>query len=340
MKAGLMRPRGWTDSPSRTWIGSLGVLAIFLVLYFVMTPGASSTSTPTTIVNSSAVVALAAVGEAIIVLSGGFDLSVGSVLSLVNVVLATHFTAGGHDPLLAVMIAILIGASCGLANGALVVLGRIPTVIATLGTSFIFSGIALYFLSEPGGDVSTAFANMLTGSLGVIPNTGLLILLVLLIWQYMRGRRFGQALYAIGEDPGAARLSGLSLTSNILVAYAASGVCYGIAAACLTAQTATGDPTVGAPLTLTVFAAVVVGGVRLGGGKGSVPSAVCGALILSLISDLLYAAGVSSFYYYVVTGAVLILAIAASGSLPQETIKRWAGRRRPAGAGAGPEVLQ
>jgi len=323
VRTGFPRPRGWNDSPSRTWIGSLGVLVIFLVLYFMMTPGASSTSTPTNIADSSVVVALAAVGEAVVVLSGGFDLSVGSVLSLVNVILATHFTATGQNPVVALVLACVIGALCGLVNGALVVFGRIPTVIATLGTSFVFSGVALYFLSQPGGQVSTSFATMLTGSFGVIPYTGVLTLVVAVAWQYLRSRPFGQAIYAIGADAKAARLSGIRLAPNLLRAYAISGVCYGIAAACLTAQTASGDPSVGDPLTLTVFAAVVIGGVRLGGGEGSVVSAVCGALILSLISDLLYAGGVSSSYNYVVTGAVLVLAIAVSGSLPQAATRRW-----------------
>lgn len=321
-------PRGWDSKPSRTWVGALGVLIVFLVLYFIITPGASSVSTPTNVANSTIVVALAALGEAIVVLSGGFDLAVGAVLSLVNVILATHFTGSGHNPILALVIACVIGAACGLANGAFVVIGRIPAVIATLGTSFVFAGFALYFLSQPGGEVSPSFVNMLTGSDGILPYSAIVVAVALVVWQYLRRRRFGQAIYAIGADPNAARLSGISVSRNLLVAYTVSGVCYGLASACLTAQTASGDPNVGTPLTLTVFAAVVVGGIRLGGGEGSVASAVTGALILGLISDLLYSAGVSSFWDYVVNGVVLVIAVAVSGAVRIDGLARWLRTRR------------
>lgn len=328
MNIRLGRTRGWADSPPRGWMGSLAVLVVCLILYFVMTPGATSISAPTNIVNSSVVIALAAVGEGIIVLSGGFDLSVGSVISLLNVVLATHFAGEGHNPVIALLVACLVGGLCGLANGALVVLGRIPTVIATLGTSFVFSGLALYFLSQPGGEVSTDFARMLTGSTEPLPYSAVVIVAVLLVWQYVRGRPLGQALYAVGADSKCARLSGVSVGRTLFAAYAASGICYGLAAACLTAQTTSGDPRIGDPLTLTVFAAVVVGGVRLGGGEGSIASAVTGAFILGLISDLLYSAGVSSFYYYVVTGVVLVVAVAVSGVLATTSVTGLLARRR------------
>lgn len=315
-------PRGWVSKPSRTWVGALGVLIVFLILYFIITPGASSMSTPVNIANATVVLALAALGEAIVVLSGGFDLSVGAVLSFVNVILATHFTGNGHSPILALVIACVIGAVCGLVNGAFVVVGRIPAVIATLGTSFVFAGFALYFLSQPGGEVSPSFVTMLTGSTSFLPYSAIVVVIALVAWQYLRRRPFGQAIYAIGADPNAARLSGISVARNLLVAYAVSGVCYGLASACLTAQTASGDPNVGTPLTLTVFAAVVVGGIRLGGGEGSVASAVTGALILGLISDLLYSAGVSSFWDYVVNGVVLVIAVAISGAVRLDGLTR------------------
>lgn len=315
--------RGWVDRPSRTWVGALGVLVVFLVLYVIMTPGASSISTPVNIANSSVVVALAAVGEAIIVVSGGFDLSVGAVLSLGNVILATHFASEGHSPVVALLVSCVIGGACGLVNGTLVVVGRIPAVIATLGTSFVFSGLALYVLTQPGGEASSSFVNLLTGSTGFLPYSAIVLVVVLAIWQYLRRLPFGQALYALGADPNAARLSGIAVARNLFAAYISAGVCYGLASACLTAQTGSGDPNVGTPLTLTVFAAVVVGGIRLGGGEGSVASAVTGALILSLINDLLYSAGVSSFYDYVVTGVVLVLAVAFSEVVTPDRIGQW-----------------
>lgn len=306
-----MKPRLlWRNSPDRSWWAPAGVALVLVVAFATTVSGVSPQIALVNLSDSAACVAIAAIGAALVILSGGFDLSVGSVLSLVNVVLATLFTHEGQNPLLALGVGIVVGGACGLLNGLMVVVGRVPSIIATLGNSFIFGGLALFVLSKPGGEVSIDFVMLLSGTTGPVPHSLILILLAAAIWQILRMRSFGQQVYAVGADPKSAVMSGVRTSSVLLSVYLLAGAFYGLAGAFLTAQTSSGDPRIGDPLTLTVFAAVVLGGVRLGGGSGVIPAVVLGAFILSLIRDLIYVAGVSAYWFYVVTGLALVAAIA------------------------------
>lgn len=323
--------RPTSGSRRHTYVGPCVVLVILIILYVVRTPDALSSISILTLVNDSAVVALAAMGEAIVLVVGGFDLSVGAVLSLINVVLATHFAIAGQGTVAPVLVGLVIGLFAGLINGLLVSVGRIASVVVTIGTSFVFSGVALLVQPTAGGIVSQSFINQLTGSIGgVIPDAAVIMAVIAVGWTWVRRTRFGAVVYAVGNDSDAAVTAGLRVAAVRVGAYGLAGLCYGAAAIFLTAQTGSGDPNVGGPLTLSVFAAAVVGGVRLGGGQGYVPAAIAGAFILSLIGDVLFSFGVSSFYTNVYTGAVLIAAVLISSTrfLPalravRNAINRW-----------------
>ena len=294
---------------TRGIVAPILVLAVFLIVYTIMQPKFLSSLLITQFFNGSAVIALAAVGEAIVIIAGGFDLSVGSALSVINVLLAVHMGQSGGSQILWIVLALVVGGGIGLVNGVLIAILRIPSIVATLATSFFWGGVALFILNEPGGSVSMTFTDWFTGTHADVPNALLLLIVAAVVWLAVKRTRLGISIYAIGGDREAAVANGVRVRSSLLGAYTLAGLFYGMAGLFLTAETASGDPNAGAPLMLTIFVAVVLGGVSFGGGRGDASASILGALTLTSIFDVLYAMGVSSFYTSIFTGAVLILAL-------------------------------
>jgi len=173
-------------------------------------PSGLSVAQFNTLSNAAAAVALAAAGETLIVLVGGFDLSVGAVLSLVNVIIATQIGASQGLQMAIIPLALAIGAGAGLANGLLVNLVRIPSIVATLAMSFFWGGVALLVLSQPGGEVPLQFVSWFTGNIGSsIPAAFVMILVVIAVWLLLKRTSLGQAIYAVGGDTSAAAADGV-----------------------------------------------------------------------------------------------------------------------------------
>jgi ribose transport system permease protein len=288
------------------------VLGVLLVIYAFVQPPLFSSSTFTTILDESMVVALAAVGETIVVMSGGFDLSVGAALSVVNVVLATHPWGSTVGQIAMIPVGIGVGVGIGLVNGLLVAVLRIPSIAATLATSFFWGGVALLILSQPGGSIPFGFVGWFTGDWGSIPSATAILVFAAVAWLVLKRTRFGRAVYSIGGNQTAAAINGIRVRETKVAAYAVGGFFYGLAGVFLSAESASGDPNIGAPVLLTVFAAVVVGGTPFGGGRGDGLGSLAGAFILTMIANVLFALGVSSFYTNIFNGAVLIVAVLAS----------------------------
>lgn len=312
-------------------VGPAIVLALLFALYVALEPSVLSAFQFNAVVNVGAVVAIAAAGQAIIVIGGGFDLSVGSLLSLVNVVVVREMTDHGGPISLMVVLGLAVGALAGLVNGALVVLAKIPSIIATLAMSFLWGGVALLVMSQPGGTVSTTFALAFTGNVGAwLPAVLILLALVGALWLVLKRTRFGRALYAIGGDRGAAIAAGIRVGSVSIAGYVIAGLLYGLAGVVLTAESASGDPNVGTPLLLTVFAAVVIGGVAFGGGRGDLIGAMIGAYIIYLVANILFVLGVTASYTDIVNGAVLLLAVLLTSlGAMRGDLTRWLRERAP-----------
>jgi ribose transport system permease protein len=308
--------RRTTDGPTV----AAAVLAVMLIVYAFFASLFSS-FTIQALSNDTAPLALAAVGETLVVLTGGFDLSVGAVIGLVNVLLATHLTGqGGHDVLWVVLV-LLIAAGCGLLNGVLVAYVRLQSIIVTIATLFIFSGIALDVLPTPGGSVPRSFTNLLTG-VTVIPRGLILILLTAVAWLVLRRTRLGAALYSIGGDREAARMSGIPIQRRLVAAYTLAGLFYGAAGVFYTAQTGSGDPGTATSFLLAPFIAVVLGGTRFGGGEGSGIGSIIGAFIVTMLIANIFVLGVNTFATGLVEGIVLALAV-----LLNTTVRRWRPKR-------------
>lgn len=270
--------------------------------------------------------AIAAIGQTIVVLSGGFDLSAGAVISLVNVVLAQ-----GMDPAAAqtsvvywTCVGIGVGMLTGAFNGIFIAFFRLQPIVVTLSTMFIIQGLTLLVMDKPGGFVAPDLGTFYLGDAipGWLPMPLVVIGVVLLAWLWLKNTRFGTAIYAVGSDPDAAAAIGVRVKLTKFLVYVIAGGCYGLAGVFISAQTGSADPLVGNPLLLSMFAAVVVGGTRLGGGRGGPLGTVFGAYILMMVVNILLVLNVSAYYSTIAEGTILILAVLAGSISYSSTLAR------------------
>jgi ribose transport system permease protein len=253
---------------------------------------------------------LAAVAQAVVVISGGIDLSIGSMMALTSVVSATLMDKQADEfGIVAVVIVLLLGIVIGAVNGALVVLTRVPDIVVTLAMSFVWAGCALLVRSSPGGGAAGWLKGLVVGPLGNewIPKAAVVVLVVVfVVWIPLARSRLGLSIYAIGSNRLAAFRSGIPVGRTRFLAYTLTGFFSALAGLSLTASTGIGSPVPG-PYTLLSVAAVVLGGVSLAGGRGGVFGPIVGVVILQLVQTDLTFLRLDSNYAYVAPGAILIL---------------------------------
>ncbi|SFJ74125.1 ribose transport system permease protein [Bosea sp. OK403] len=292
-----------------------------------------------TLAAGGATLAIAATGQTIVILTGGFDLSAAAVISLVNVTLAGHMQSDPASIVLWTLAGIGIGAATGAFNGLFIAGLRLQPIVVTLATMFILQGVTLLVMDKPGGEIPPGFAQLLIGDAipGVLPMPVLLLLALVGLWLALRNTVFGKALLAVGSDREAARASGLSVRLHEFFAYVLAGAFYGLAGVFISAQTGSGDPLVGNPMLLQMFAAVVLGGTQLGGGRGGPVGTIFGAYVLMLVVNILLVLNVPAFYSSIVEGAILILAVLGASLSSSSVLARTlrTGLRRAAARRAG-----
>jgi ribose transport system permease protein len=281
-----------------------------LIVLGLVSPAFPSVALFSNLVGSALPLAFAALAQTLVVLVKGIDLSVGPVVSLVMVVAASLMRDSGWSVAGVIVLCILIGMAAGAINGALVVFARLQSIIVTLATSLIFSGIALYVMPQPGGYIPEALSSFVTGTIGVFPVSAVILALsLLLLWLPARKSRIGQGWYAVGGNETGAYYSGVNVSLAKMSAFLLAGVFAALAGLTLAAQTMTGDPSIGAPYTLNSIAATVLGGTSLSGGIGGAIGAIGGAFVLTVVVDILFFFRVSAYYQYVFSGAIVILAL-------------------------------
>jgi rhamnose transport system permease protein len=249
------------------------------------------------------------------VISRNVDLSIGSVLGLSAYLSASLFGQHHGIPIVVVFGAGLgIGLACGLVNGIMVAAGRVPSLVVTLATLYIIRGIDILIVGGKevvAASLPAAFLQIPKSTVAGIPDLAIVIAVVIGAGAYyLRTFRSGRDLYAIGSNPEAARLAGIAVGRRVLVAFAVSGAIAGLAGVLWAAQYGTIDSNAGTGYELQVVSAVVVGGVAIFGGSGSVIGAALGALLLATISSALYVLGISPFWDQAIWGFLLIVAIA------------------------------
>ena len=307
-----------------TW--TLGLL-VFLAILLVFTRLIQPTYGPTGIqglANSVLPLALAATAQAIVVISGGIDLSIGSMMALTSVVAASSMQNQSDQFAVVVVIGVLLlGLLLGAVNGAVIVVTRVPDIVVTLAMAFVWAGCALLVLKTPGGGSAQWLNDLVLGPLGNewIPKAGvLLVVIVAVIWIPVSRSRLGLSLYAIGSNQLAAFRSGVSVGRTKIFAYMLGGLFSALGGLALTASTGRGTPVPG-PYTLLSVAAIVLGGVSLAGGRGGVFGPLIGVVILQLIRTDMTFLKLDPNLATVAQGVILI-GVVMLGSLLQQRRNR------------------
>jgi len=303
-------------------VGALPILLVIAVVIFaLLSDNFFTVDNLTSALRQNSFVTIAVLAQFVVLIAGGFDLSVGSVLAMVSVTTAmsmASFSDGGSSPATAIALGILVGLGTGLACGLVNAIGvgwlKINPFIMTLATASVFAGIALKLTAGvPVYGMPREFSDVFGYSsiLGISTPIWIAAAAAVILWALLRWTRPGRNIYAVGSNPNAARLSGISPGRTMAITYATSGVLVAVASILLTARLETGEANIGSALPLQTIAAAVIGGVSLRGGSGNVLNAVLGAIFLGIVVNGMNLARFESYYEMIVLGVVLAVAVVA-----------------------------
>ena len=291
-------------------LGTLAGLVGLCLLLWILTPHFLTVSNLLNVLEQTSINAVIAVGMTFVILSGGIDLSVGSLLALSGVVMGSLLHAG-WPPAGAIAVGLGAGFGFGALNGVAIAWGRLPPFIATLGMMSIARGCALLFTEgRPVSGFEQGFRSLATARVLGIPAPVVLTIVVYAVARFvLSSTRFGRYVYAMGGNEEATRLSGVNVRVHKTMVYGVSGLTSAVAAVLLTARLNSAQPIAGIMYELDAIAAVVIGGTSLAGGEGGVGGTLIGALIMGVLRNGLNLLGVSSFLQQVVIGLVIVFAV-------------------------------
>ena len=295
---------------------ALILLVLAIVINLVVQPNMFARETLNSNMRVFLPLILRAVGQAIVILGGGIDISVGGTVSIVNTILATRVGLEGSPAEMwrYVFISLLIGLLAGVINGFFVAYLRLQPIITTYATSFLYAGLALYILPNPGGGIPGNIAAVYRSSTPLnLPLAFYVIAIVLLIWMYLRSTRYGNFLYAVGGKADAAYETAVPVTWVQFSTYIVSGLMAALAGIAITMLSGSGNADIGGPMTLNSITAVVIGGNALSGGIGGVAGPVMGAITLGVIQNIISFASIDTWWETFVRALIIVLALAAPG---------------------------
>ncbi|MGW0811487.1 ABC transporter permease [Nonomuraea sp. NPDC002799] len=312
-------------------MGIVIALALLVVVTVIVNPRFLTAQGIKDLLLGSTILAVLAVGQSVVVITRNVDLSVGSVLGLSAFATGSVFVANPGLPIpVALVLGVLLGAACGILNGALIAAARVPALVVTLGTLYVFRGLDYTWATGRqinAADMPPGFLRMGSTTMLGVPVLALYAVVVLVAaGYYLRTYRSGRELYAIGSSPDAARLSGIPVGKRVFTAFVVSGALAGLAGVLYAARFGTLDANAGNGFELNVVAAVVVGGVAIFGGSGSVYGAALGAVLLTTISSALPVLGVSPFWQRAAVGALILAAIGIDRALAVRLAQTLRGR--------------
>ncbi|WP_019634197.1 ABC transporter permease [Actinomadura atramentaria] len=317
-----------------------GALVVLVLATTIANPRFLSEQGVKDIFLNASVLALLAVGQAMVVVTRNIDLSVGSVVGLVAFVTGDFASGGDHNVVLVVLLGMLIGAACGLVNGLLVSLCRVPALVVTLGTLYVIQGLdhsIAHGRQISASDLPSSMLALGNDSVLGVPYLPIItVVVMLLIGYYLRSYSSGREFYAVGSNPEAARLAGVRIARRVLTAYLVSGALAGLAGVLWLARFGTVVADAAHGWELKVVSAVVVGGVAITGGVGTVWGAALGALLLTTIGSVLVVLKVNSFWQDAITGLLLLLAISVDRLLAVRVTRALRMRNRSSADAAPP----
>lgn len=294
-------------------IGPLAALILACIFFSFTTDRFLTGTNLSLILQQVVVVGTLAIGQTLVILTAGIDLSNGAVMALGGVLMTSLAVDHGVNPLLAILLGIGVCLLFGLLNGALVTGIRLPAFIVTLGTLNIAFALTRIYTTEtiiglP--PLMLFFGNTFNvGGTAITYGSVLMLLMYLLTWFILRSTPAGRAVYAVGDNPEAARLAGINTNRVLIGVYVTAALTYGIAALLLVARTGVGDPQAGQTSNLESITAVVLGGTSLFGGRGTIIGTLIGALIVGVFRNGLQLMGVESIYQVLITGILVIAAV-------------------------------
>lgn len=291
------------------------IIAFFVILIILMILSPNAFAKPANLVNilkQASINGILAMGMMFVIISGGIDLSVGSIVALTGVIAATFAHPNEYPLIVPIVLSAVIGAVVGLFNGVSVAYGNIPPFIVTLGTMTIVRGMALIAANgQPVFNVTKAFEGIAGGFVfDVIPRLVIYFVIIAIICAFIITRTvFGRRVYAIGGNETAARVSGINVNRIKIAVYSLSGLLAGLSGLLLASRLISGNPTSGQSYELDAIAAVIIGGVSMSGGAGKWYGTIIGALLIAVIGNGLDILNVSSHFQLIIKGSIIIVAV-------------------------------
>lgn len=310
-----------TRSPRRTgrrggrglpaWALSAALLAVLLIVYLVFAPNSTSLLAFNGTIRTSLPLILLALGQTVVLLSGGIDLSVGALACLCSAVAVHVVTAksGPGEVLTGALLMLAVGAAGGAVNAIAIGFFRLQPIIATFGSSFVFGGLALVVQPAPGGQIPLGLVLAFNADSLFVSNTIIVTVVVMLLWGLLMRTRYRDFLYSAGASPQAAYASGVPVQRVRGGAYILAGVFSALAAMALVLITGTADPTAGLTLVLPAVVAAIVGGTSLSGGRGGLLGTVFAALGLGLLQTLISIASIPPSWQQLAYGVAILIAL-------------------------------
>ncbi len=292
------------------------LLVISIVINFILQPNMFELETLNGNMRVFLPLILLSIGQAIVLIGGGIDISVGGIVSIVNAILATRVGLDGTPEVMwqYVLLSLFVGVFAGAINGFFIASLRLQPIITTYATSFLYAGFALFILPNPGGGIPSEIANLYRSSTPLgIPLAFYVIVLILLIWSYVSATRYGKFLFAVGGKADAAYETAVPVTRIQFSTYVISGLMSAFAGIAITMLSGSGNADIGNPMTLNSITAVIIGGNAFSGGIGGVAGPVMGALTLNLIQNIISFADINTWWETLVKASIIVVALAAPG---------------------------
>lgn len=312
-----MKRSGWESLTRRhPALFALVLFTVSIVINLILQPNMFAKETLNSNMRVFLPIILMAVGQAIVILGGGIDISVGGIVSIVNTVLATRVGLDGSPERMwqFMFISLFVGLLAGAVNGFFIAYLRLQPIITTYATSFLYAGLALLVLPNPGGGIPATIAALYRNSTPLnLPLAFYVIVIVLLVWLYVSSTRYGKFLYAVGGKAQAAYETAVPVTLVQFSTYVISGLMAAFSGIAITMLSGSGNADIGGPMTLNSITAVVIGGNALSGGIGGVAGPVMGAITLGIIQNIISFANIDTWWETLVKASIIVAALAAPG---------------------------
>jgi ribose transport system permease protein len=314
----MKRSRWDTLTVRQPALFALILLVLSLVINLILQPNMFARETLNSNMRVFLPIILMAIGQAIVIIGGGIDISVGGTVSIVNTVLATRvgLTGSTEEMWKYIFVSLLIGLLAGAINGFFIAYLRLQAIITTYATSFLYTGLALFILPNPGGGIPASIAALYRDTTPFnLPLAFFIIAIFLLLWFYLSSTRYGRFLFAVGGKPEAAYETAVPVTMVQFSTYVISGLMAAFSGIAITMLSGSGNGEIGGPMTLNSITAVVIGGNAMSGGVGGVAGPVMGAITLGIIQNIISFASIDTWWETLVKATIIVVALAAPGAI-------------------------